>query len=142
MIFAFGTASAVLFGQTGEGRRTQNSAAPVIKGKNVTVYLENTDFGVLAEKFVYDPNARLVDMQDEKSQGAGKDTGSIATAQYVNRISPGQPMSLKKAAPRPLGTTPSPKPLLGKPQRPAMVPTMMPAMEEISFGLLHQIPLT
>jgi len=139
LIVTIGTVSSPSFGQTTSGSRTQNSSAPVLKGKNVTVYLEDAEFGILAEKFAYDPNARLVDIQDENpkvsTKNISKKNTGILTAQFVNTSSAsGEATQPRKMTPRPLGTISSPKSLLGKPQK--------PVTQEISFDLLSQIPLT
>jgi len=125
---AIGTVSSPAFGQTA------NSPSPLLQGKNVTVYLEDADFGILAERFAYDSNARRVDIQDEKPKIAPKTSGVFSAVHFVNTTpSPVQPTSLKKMTPRPLGTNPSPRPLAGKPQK--------PAAEELSFERLSQVPL-
>jgi len=126
---AIGMVSTPVLGQT-----TKKSSTPVLKGKNVTIYLEDAEFGILAEKFAYDPNARLVDIQDEKPTIAPKNSGVFSAVHFVNTTSsPVQPASLKKMTPRPLGTNPSPKPLVGKTQK--------SALDELSFDRLSQLPL-
>ena len=120
------------FGQTAQENRTKN---PPLKGKNVTVYLEDAEFGILAEKFIYDPTARLVDIQVENPKAPTKNSG-IMTAHFVNTNSaPAQSSPPKKMMPRPLGTNLSPKPLPGKPQNPRM------PLEELSFDALSHISL-
>ena len=134
LIIAIGTISSPSFGQT-----IKSSSPSILKGKNVTVYLEDAEFGVLAEKFAYDPNARLVDIQEEPQKVSAmnfpaKNSG-IMTAHFAERNSaPAQPPLPKKVVPRSLGTNLTPKPLLGKSQK--------PVMDEFSFDTLSQIPLT
>ena len=125
---AVGAVSFAAFGQTNQ----------VLKGKNVTVYLEDADFGILAERFAYDSNTRLVDIQDEKPKAvpiaAPKSPGVFSAVHFVNpNSSPVQPAPLKKMTPRPLGNNAAPKPLLVKPQT--------PAMGELSFEMLSQVPV-
>ena len=134
LIIAIGTISSPSFGQT-----VKSSSSPVLKGKNVTVYLEDAEFGVLAEKFAYDPNARLVDIQEEPQKVSAKNSpvknSGIMTAHFAERNSaPAQSSLPKKVVPRPLGTNLSAKPLLGKPQK--------SVMDEFSFDTLSQISLT
>jgi len=129
LIATVGTVSFTAFGQT-----SRNSPTPVLKGKNVIVYLEDADFGILAERFAYDSNTRLVDIQDEKPKITPRNTGVFSAVHFVNpNTSSGQPVPLKKVVPRSLGTNTAPKPLLVKPQ--------VPAMEELSFGVLSQVPV-
>ena len=134
LVIAIGVVSSPVFGQLPSER--------VIKGKNVTIYLEGAEFGILAEKFAYDPKVRLVDIQDEKPQSEKpkampKNFGVISTARFVNTNStPVQPAEPKKILTRSWGTNSAPKPLLGKPlEKPSA------AREELSFDLLSQIPL-
>jgi len=131
-----GTVSST-FAQTTQGNRSQNSR---LQGKNVTVYLEDAEFGILAEKFVYDPNARLVDIQDENPKTPAKSSpaknSGVMSVHFVEKnIAPAQSPQPKKMTPRPLGTNLSAKPLLGKPQKPAAAP------EELSFDSLPRISL-
>ncbi len=134
LLAAIGSASSPLFGQTVKEVRPQKAAAPLVKGKNVTVYLEDAEFGILAEKFLYDPNARLVDLQDDNRKAQVKYPGPISTAHFVDTsAAPQQPAQQpKKMIPRSLGTSLVPKPLHGK----------KTATEELSFDTLSQIPLT
>ena len=135
LLVAIGLTPSLSFGQTSP-----------IKGKNVTIYLEDAEFGVLAERFVYDPNARLVDIQDEPEVRPTKGISPISTAHFVDTGKKGmqsktpQPL-LKKVVPQQLGTGSIPKPLLhGKPQ--TVSNQTQAATETISFEMLSTIPLT
>jgi len=128
LVVAIGVVSSPMFGQT-----SKNPSGQILKGKNVTVYLEDADFGILAEKFAYDPSTRIVDIQDVKPEVIPRTFGVFSTAHFVNTNSPLiQPTSLKKMTPRPLGTSQVPKPLVGKPQK--------STQEEFSFEVLSQVP--
>ncbi len=127
-VIAIGVVSSPVFAQTSSER--------VLRGKNVTVYLEDAEFGIQAEKFAYSPSARSVDIQAEKPKIAPKIPGVIATARFVSassaQVQPAQPTQPKKISPCPEGTNFAPKPLLAKPQP-------QPAVRELSFDLLSQV---